>query len=143
MEPQFNEIAFDAKFRRFCEIQRTQSPKAAILSEPVFPRFQSLFHKYEMTSSNYSKKSRINVNLFGKALLRGIRFYRLLSSRRAPVCRFDPTCSQYAIDAIEAHGAVRGTPFVMRRIMRCHPWGGQGYDPVPTRAREGEVQCST
>ena len=82
------------------------------------------------------------MSLLGKGPLGAIRFYRALSSRRAPVCRFNPTCSQYAIDAIEAHGGLRGTFFAVRRIIRCHPWGGQGYDPVPTLAHKAEAQCS-
>ena len=82
------------------------------------------------------------MSLLGKGLLGAIRFYRALSSRRAPVCRFNPTCSQYAIDAIEAHGGLHGTFFAVRRIIRCHPWGGQGYDPVPTLAHKAEAQCS-
>ena len=82
------------------------------------------------------------MSLLGTGLLGGIRFYRALSSRRAPVCRFDPTCSQYAIDAIKGHGGLRGTFFAVRRIIRCHPWGGQGYDPVPTLAHKAEAQCS-
>jgi uncharacterized protein len=45
-------------------------------------------------------------------------------------CRFTPTCSQYAIDAIEKYGAWRGSIKAMRRILRCHPWGGKGYDPA-------------
>ncbi|MEE8270212.1 MAG: membrane protein insertion efficiency factor YidD [Alphaproteobacteria bacterium] len=46
-------------------------------------------------------------------------------------CRFRPTCSEYAIDAITAHGAVRGGWLSLRRLSRCHPWGGSGWDPVP------------
>ena len=45
-------------------------------------------------------------------------------------CRFTPTCSQYAIDAIEKYGPWRGSIKAMRRILRCHPWGGKGYDPA-------------
>lgn len=48
-------------------------------------------------------------------------------------CRFQPTCSEYAIEALRAHGAFRGSWLIVRRIMRCHPWGGFGYDPVPPR----------
>ncbi len=48
-----------------------------------------------------------------------------------PSCRFTPSCSAYAITAIERHGPVKGTALAMRRIARCHPWGGSGYDPVP------------
>ena len=45
-------------------------------------------------------------------------------------CRYTPTCSQYAIDAIRKYGAIRGSLKAMRRIARCHPWGGRGYDPA-------------
>jgi hypothetical protein len=45
-------------------------------------------------------------------------------------CRFTPSCSQYAIDAINKYGAVRGSWKAMRRMLRCHPWGGRGYDPA-------------
>ena len=46
-------------------------------------------------------------------------------------CRFSPTCSAYAIEALRKHGAFHGTAMAARRIARCHPWGGSGYDPVP------------
>jgi putative membrane protein insertion efficiency factor len=46
-------------------------------------------------------------------------------------CRFHPTCSQYFLDAVEAHGPWKGSWLGIRRILRCHPWGGCGYDPVP------------
>jgi uncharacterized protein len=48
-------------------------------------------------------------------------------------CRFTPSCSQYALEAIQQHGALRGTWLTLRRIGRCHPWGGCGHDPVPER----------
>ena len=47
-------------------------------------------------------------------------------------CRFTPTCSRYAVEALERHGALRGGVLATRRLCRCHPWGGQGHDPVPT-----------
>lgn len=67
-----------------------------------------------------------------RLLILPIRFYQgAISPHLPPVCRFTPSCSQYAVEAITRHGAVRGLWLAMRRIGRCHPWGGSGYDPVP------------
>ncbi len=60
-----------------------------------------------------------------------IRLYRVLSASRLPHCRYLPTCSSYALEAIETHGAGRGLWLALRRVGRCHPWGGFGADPVP------------
>lgn len=66
------------------------------------------------------------------ALLIPIYFYRTcISPLTPPSCRFTPTCSQYALEAIRKHGPIRGLYLAVRRILRCHPWGGSGYDPVP------------
>lgn len=67
-----------------------------------------------------------------KLLILPIRLYqRYISPMLPPACRYTPTCSQYAIEAIEKHGPVKGLYLAIRRILRCHPWGGSGYDPVP------------
>ncbi|MEO7557356.1 MAG: membrane protein insertion efficiency factor YidD [Acidimicrobiales bacterium] len=66
-----------------------------------------------------------------RAIQAPIRLYQRLSAHRPPSCRFAPSCSTYALEALEHHGAVRGLGYSARRIARCHPWGGQGWDPVP------------
>lgn len=60
-----------------------------------------------------------------------VRAYRYLTAGRPSPCRFDPSCSTYALEAFERHGAVRGGWFTIRRLGRCHPWGGMGADPGP------------
>ena len=64
-----------------------------------------------------------------------IRFYQIaISPLLGPRCRYIPTCSQYALEAVHSYGAVRGAWLATKRICRCHPWGGSGYDPVPQKA---------
>lgn len=61
-----------------------------------------------------------------------VRGYRVaISPLLGSVCRYTPSCSEYALVALETHGAFRGTWLALRRISRCHPWGGAGHDPVP------------
>ena len=69
-------------------------------------------------------------------MLRGlVRAYQLLISPALPPrCRFLPSCSDYAMEALAKHGAARGSWLALRRLLRCHPWGGSGYDPVPDAA---------
>ncbi|MBR4387711.1 MAG: membrane protein insertion efficiency factor YidD [Prevotella sp.] len=65
-------------------------------------------------------------------LLLPIRFYQVcISPLTPPSCRFTPTCSEYARQALVKHGPFKGLYLAIRRILRCHPWGGSGYDPVP------------
>lgn len=67
-----------------------------------------------------------------RILLSLIQFYRKgVSPFTPPSCRYVPTCSAYAMEAIEKHGAFRGGWLSVRRILRCHPFGSHGYDPVP------------
>ncbi len=65
-------------------------------------------------------------------LLLPIYFYRyVISPIKPPTCRYTPTCSQYAVEAIQKHGPFKGLVLAIKRVLRCHPWGGHGYDPVP------------
>lgn len=65
-------------------------------------------------------------------LIMPIRIYqRYISPLTPPSCRFTPTCSQYAIEALRKHGPIKGLALAIWRILRCNPWGGSGYDPVP------------
>lgn len=67
-----------------------------------------------------------------RALLAAIRFYRRnVSPLFPPCCRFVPTCSQYALEAVQKYGAMRGGYLAIRRILKCHPFHPGGYDPVP------------
>lgn len=76
--------------------------------------------------------------LAARGLIAAVRTYQLARAGRPSGCRFLPSCSEYAIEAVEGHGAVHGATLAARRLLRCHPWGGHGVDPVPTKG----VPCS-
>lgn len=67
-----------------------------------------------------------------------LRLYQGWSVRRSPVCRFHPSCSHYTLEAVETHGALRGSWLGVRRIVRCRPGGGFGFDPVPPAEHSAE-----
>lgn len=69
-----------------------------------------------------------------------IREYRQLTPA---ACRFDPTCSAYAIEAVTEHGSIKGSYLAIKRIARCHPWGSTGYDPVPKARSASETHQKT
>jgi len=63
-----------------------------------------------------------------------IRFYQAAISPYTPAaCRFSPTCSSYSLEALQVHGLFKGSWLAIKRIGKCHPWGGSGYDPVPKK----------
>jgi hypothetical protein len=71
-------------------------------------------------------------HLIAMLLVLPIRFYqKCISPLLGPSCRFTPTCSEYARQAILKHGPIKGLGLAIWRILRCNPWGGSGYDPVP------------
>jgi putative membrane protein insertion efficiency factor len=71
------------------------------------------------------------VSLPARAVSRLIRLYQQARAGRPSPCRFFPTCSAYALEAVEVHGALRGSALAARRLCRCHPWGAHGVDLVP------------
>lgn len=70
--------------------------------------------------------------IFTSLLIIPIKIYQIIiSPLLGPSCRFTPTCSQYAVEAIQKYGPFKGSWLSFKRILKCHPWGGSGYDPVP------------
>lgn len=73
-----------------------------------------------------------------KLAIKGYKY--ALSPMLGRACRFEPSCSAYALEAVERHGALKGGWLAVRRIARCHPWGGSGYDPVPGHGHCGHAE---
>ncbi|PDH67626.1 MAG: membrane protein insertion efficiency factor YidD [Sphingomonadaceae bacterium MED-G03] len=70
--------------------------------------------------------------MIARLLILLARFWQLGPSRvLPPTCRYAPSCSEYAIQAVRKYGAIKGSWLGFKRLMRCHPWGGSGHDPVP------------
>ncbi len=69
-------------------------------------------------------------------LIKGYR--KIISPLKKPCCRFYPTCSAYALEAIEKHGTLKGGKLAVKRILRCHPWNKGGFDPVPQEIQGGK-----
>lgn len=69
-------------------------------------------------------------------LIKGYR--KIISPLKKPCCRFCPTCSAYALKAIEMHGAIKGGKLAVKRVLKCHPWHEGGYDPVPEDIQGGK-----
>lgn len=70
--------------------------------------------------------------MIARILIGVARLWQMGPSRIIPpTCRYYPSCSHYAVSAIRKHGAIKGSWLALKRLLRCHPWGGSGYDPVP------------
>ncbi|MDX1949346.1 MAG: membrane protein insertion efficiency factor YidD [Rickettsiales bacterium] len=85
--------------------------------------------------------TRIEKNIFTNFLLMKylFKFYKIfISPLFPPSCRFHPTCSEYASESIEKHGIIKGGILAIYRILRCNPWGGSGYNPVPEKTSKND-----
>ena len=105
-----------------------QLTESSVIEERVKTALARIVEKVCGSRSAFETMKR----LLSYLLLLPIYFYRkCISPMTSPSCRFTPTCSQYAVEAIKKHGPFKGLYLAVKRILRCHPWGGSGYDPVP------------
>jgi len=80
------------------------------------------------------------INLTSKFLISIIRFYQIfISPLIGNNCRYHPTCSEYFIESLKIHGPIKGTILGVKRISKCHPWGGKGFDPVSGKKESWKV----
>lgn len=91
------------------------------------------------TSSTQSSVLAPSVSRASRTVLALIKGYQFVGSRRVSACRFYPSCSAYAYEAVELHGAARGSLLALRRILKCRPLGPHGIDLVPTTTKEQET----
>ena len=101
--------------------------------EPKQLQASAAMHESATVSGGPMAKLRQALNqALAAVLLAGIGFYRrFISPMIGPRCRFTPTCSTYAVEAVQRHGALRGSWLTLKRLLRCHPFAAGGYDPVP------------
>lgn len=91
-----------------------------------------------------SKPANKPISILGWVVIKLIRLYQLfLSPFLGANCRYFPTCSAYAIESVLIHGGLRGGWLALRRLGRCHPWGGVGYDPVPEKISDTKICVTT
>ena len=95
-----------------------------------------------MTVSEVVSLSATKPSMPARILMLPIRAWRLFSVHLPPRCRFHPSCSQYALDALTEHGAGRGSWLAVRRVGRCHPWHDGGLDPVPPANPRANVRST-
>lgn len=90
-----------------------------------------------ISAGHRSPHRSVGMTLYERGVRLGLKTYKAtLSPLIGQRCRYLPTCSEYAAQALVTHGPVRGSYLAARRVCRCHPWGGSGYDPVPPRKCE-------
>lgn len=90
----------------------------------------------EKTGSTQEFKIKLSFSLTGLLLIPILFYKKCISPLTPPCCRFTPTCSTYAAEALMVHGPFYGSWLAFKRLLRCNPWGGHGYDPVPPKQKK-------
>jgi putative membrane protein insertion efficiency factor len=103
----------------------------------------SLTHDTGRAESEAAHEPARKAGPIARVLLVPVNFYRRwISPALPPSCRFEPSCSAYAVEALTVHGALRGSWLTLRRLLRCGPWHRAGYDPVPPRRADSAVDTA-